>query len=69
MPYLLTVMLVQARAEDCPWAGLAGHDHDGLKQKPIVFAQIFVEARWVVIHRVVWRHLLSAGDCQRVLEH
>ena len=69
MLYLLTVMSVQACAKDYPWADMADHDCEGLKQKFVVFAQTFFEARWVVIHRDVWRHLLSAdGDYRHVLE-
>ena len=50
---------------------MADHDREGLNQKLVVFAQLFFEARWVLIHREVnvWRHLLSAdGDCRDVLE-
>ena len=65
--YQLTVMSSQARAKDCPWASMAEHDREKLKQKVVVLAQIFFEARWVVIHRDLWKHLLSPDGGDRAV--
>ena len=46
---------------------MAERDRERLKQKVVVLPQMFFEARWVIIHRDVWKHLLSPDGNSRAV--
>ena len=62
----VTDMSAPASRGGCPGAGLAASARGALKQKLQILARMFFAARWVVVHRDMFRRYITDGNTRNV---